>query len=137
MKPIAVFDTNILISASGWKGKPFRCLEAARHGAIDGFTCEELLQEFRRILQTKLHYSDEQITDTIADLLTFLSLVRISHTIQEITSDPTDNIVLECAVAAQATHIITGDSRHLLPLKQYQGIAIVSASEFLASVLQP
>lgn len=137
MKPIAVFDTNILISATGWQGNPFRCLELARHGVIDGMTCEELLLEFRRILQTKLHFSDDQITDTIADLLTFLSLVKISHTIQEIASDPTDNIVLECAVAAQATHIITGDSQHLLPLKQYPGIAIVTPAEFLTSVLQP
>lgn len=137
MKPIAVFDTNILISAIGWRGNPFRCLELARYGAIDGMTCEELLLEFRRILQTKLHFSDDQITDTIADLLTFLSLVKISHTIHDIASDPTDNIVLECAVAAQATHIITGDSRHLLPLKQYRGIAIVTPAEFLTSVLQP
>jgi putative PIN family toxin of toxin-antitoxin system len=109
----------------------------ARHGVIDGVTCEELLLEFRRILQTKLHFSDDQITDAIADLLTILSLVKISHTIQEIASDPADNIVLECAVAAKATHIITGDSRHLLPLKQYQGIAIVTPTEFLTSVFQP
>lgn len=137
MKPNVVFDTNILISAIGWQGSPFRCLELARNGIISAATCDELLQELRRILQSKLYFSDEQITNSIADLLTFLSLVKISHTIQEIASDPTDNIVLECAVTAQATHIITGDSRHLLPLKQYQGIRIMTAAEFLFSVLQP
>ena len=137
MKPIVVFDTNILISAIGWQGNPYRCLELARNGIISAATCDELLQEFRRILQTKLNFSDEQITDTISDLLTFLSLVKISHKLQAIPSDPTDNIVLECAIAAQATHIITGDNRHLLPLKQFQGIPIVTAADFLTSVLQP
>jgi predicted Rossmann fold nucleotide-binding protein DprA/Smf involved in DNA uptake len=37
--------------------------------------------------------------------------------------------VLECAVQAGATHIVTGDRRHLLPLSTFQGIAIVSAAE--------
>jgi predicted nucleic acid-binding protein len=41
---------------------------------------------------------------------------------------------LECAVVGGATHIVTGDRRHLLPLGSYQGIAIVSAADFLALV---
>jgi predicted nucleic acid-binding protein len=45
-----------------------------------------------------------------------------------------DHKVLECAVVGGATHIVTGDRRHLLPLGSYQGIAIVSAADFLALV---
>jgi len=37
-------------------------------------------------------------------------------------------MVIECAVVCGASHIITGDKRHLLPLINYQGIAIISAS---------
>jgi uncharacterized protein len=33
-----------------------------------------------------------------------------------------------------ATHIVSGDKRHLLALGRYQDIAIVSAAEFLALV---
>jgi len=32
MRHVAVFDTNVLLSGVGWKGKPFQCLELARDG---------------------------------------------------------------------------------------------------------
>ena len=39
MRPVIVFDTNILFSAVGWKGKPFECVELARSGTVEGVTC--------------------------------------------------------------------------------------------------
>ena len=126
-----VFDTNILLSGIGWNGKPYTCLELARNGVIEGVTCRELLDELSEKLDTKLEFSDEQIFDTIADLTSFLSLVRISGNLHVIANDPADDKVLECAMIAGATHIITGDRRHLLSLKEYRGICIFSASELL------
>jgi predicted nucleic acid-binding protein len=38
VRPIAVFDTNVLFSGVAWKGKPFQCLELARAGVVDGVT---------------------------------------------------------------------------------------------------
>jgi hypothetical protein len=43
MRPIAAFDTNILFSGVGWKGKPYECLELARAGKVEGVTCPEVL----------------------------------------------------------------------------------------------
>ena len=126
-----VFDTNILLSGIGWYGKPYTCIELARNGVIEGVTCRELLDELSEKLDTKLEFSAEQIIDTIADLTSFLSLVRISGNLHVIANDPADDKVLECAMIAGATHIITGDRRHLLPLKEYRGIRICSASELL------
>jgi uncharacterized protein len=40
-------------------------------------------------------------------------------------------MVLASAVAAQATHIVSGDRRHLLPLREFQGIKIISPVEFM------
>jgi uncharacterized protein len=34
MPVTVVFDTNILFSATGWRGNPFRCVELARSGQI-------------------------------------------------------------------------------------------------------
>lgn len=34
MRLPVVFDTNILFSATGWRGNPYRCLELARTGQI-------------------------------------------------------------------------------------------------------
>jgi uncharacterized protein len=40
--------------------------------------------------------------------------------------------VPECATLGSATHVVTGDRRHLLPLATDQGIAIITAADFLA-----
>lgn len=132
-----VFDTNVLMSGTGWQGNPYRCLECARAGLVTGMTCREILDELVEKLQLKLHFSDSQATDTVADLLTFLRLVTITRTLKVIPADPDDDKVLEGAVVGGAAYIVTGDRRHLLPLRNYQGITIVSATEFLALVSPP
>jgi hypothetical protein len=88
MRKIAVFDTNILFSGVGWKGKPFLCLELARAGVVDGVTCRELLDELAEKLQSKLSFTPEQTLDTVADLLTFLRVVPITGTLKAIPADP-------------------------------------------------
>ena len=134
MRWIVVFDTNVLFSGLGWRGTPYRCLELARAGLVEGLTCREVLEELAEKLETKLGFSSVQVTDTIGDLLTFLQLVTITHRLKVVTADPDDDKVVECAVVGGATHLVTGDRRHLLPLESYQGIAIVSAADFLALV---
>jgi len=46
--------------------------------------------------------------------------------------DPDDEIFLECALAGEATHIVSGDKKHLLPLREWRGIKILAADSFLA-----
>ena len=47
-------------------------------------------------------------------------------------TDPDDDMVLECALAAEADFIVSGDKRHLLPLKKFRGIPILSPAAFLS-----
>ena len=47
------------------------------------------------------------------------------------TPDPGDEMVLECALAAEADYIVSGDKKHLLSLREFRGIRIVSPSDFL------
>lgn len=135
MKPVVVFDTNILISGTGWRGKPFECLKLARHGLIEACTCEEILLEFRIVLKQKLGHSDQEIIPIVSDLLTFLRIVPITGSLRGITVDPGDDKVIECALQANATYIVTGDKKHLLPLRECKGIRIVSAESFLKEVI--
>ena len=132
MQSIAVFDTNILLSGIGWRGSPYRCLELARQGSVQGLTCSEILDELGEKLTTKLSFSLSETTDIIADLLGFLRVVKITNTIKAISADSEDDKIIECAVVGEATYIVTGDRRHLLPLGSYQGILILTAADFLA-----
>jgi putative PIN family toxin of toxin-antitoxin system len=134
VRPIAVFDTNVLFSGVAWKGKPFQCLELARAGVVSGAACRELLEELVEKLQAKLSFSAEQSLHTMAELLTFLRVVPIAGQLRAVPADPDDDKILECAVAAGATHIVTGDRRHLLPLGSFQGIPIISPADFLVAV---
>ncbi|MFN6463638.1 MAG: putative toxin-antitoxin system toxin component, PIN family [Nostoc sp. DedVER02] len=135
MRPIVVFDTNVLLSAIGWKGSPYHCIDMARQGRVKDLICPEILDELTEKLEQKLKFTPIQVIETIADLLTFLRLITIANTLNFLTTDPNDNMVLECAIVGNATHIVTGDKRHLLPLGSYQGIAIVNARDFLNLVI--
>jgi uncharacterized protein len=131
MPHIAVFDTNVLLSAVGWKGRPYECIELARVGHVHAVTCREIMEELAEKLKSKLQFSDDDVSDTIADLLTFHSLVNITGKLQVVPADPDDDKILECATVGNATHVVSGDKRHLLPLSQFQGIAIVSPADFI------
>lgn len=48
-----------------------------------------------------------------------------------VVADPDDDIFLLCAVEARAIYLVTND-RHLLAMKSYQGVEIVSIEDFLA-----
>ena len=126
-----VYDTNILLSGIGWGGKPGRCLQLARQGSVEGLTCTEILEELKDKLPTKLNFSDVETAKTLEDLRGFLRLIKIQNTLKGATADPDDDKVIECAVVGSATHIVTGDRRHLLPLENYRNIRIVTAADFL------
>ncbi len=131
MRLVAVLDTNVLLSGVGWKGKPYQCLELARAGTIDAVVCPEILDELTEKLRTRLHFTPERINATLTDLLSVLTVVKIANQLHGISTDPDDDKILECAVVASATHIVTGDRKHLLPLSQYRNIPIVSPAEFI------
>jgi putative PIN family toxin of toxin-antitoxin system len=129
--PVVVFDTNVLVSSIGWSGTPRRCLELARNGSITLVTCEPMLEELTRTLRDKLRFSPRQLLEAHADLLNTARIIVIPLMIHGVCPDPKDDMVLECAAAAGADYLVTGDKKHLLPLKHFQGIPIVSPAELL------
>jgi putative PIN family toxin of toxin-antitoxin system len=97
-------------------------------------TCQEILEEFEEKLHGKFAYSLEIAQAKVQEIVNYSQLVTITNTLDSGITDPDDNMILECAVVGGATHIVTGDKRHLLPLGNYQGISIVSAADFLTLV---
>lgn len=122
MRPIVVYDTNILISGMVWGGVPYDCIKLAMTDKVEGVTCSEIISEFDEKLTTKLGYTHYRISRIVSRLLGFLRVVKITNKLEKITTDPDDNKIIECAIVSGATHIVTGDKRHLLPLKNYQSI---------------
>ncbi len=126
-----VLDTNVLISAILFGGKPRQILEKTIRGEIRLCISEPILDEFRGVLQRpKFDFSPEMIEVILTELTRVADFVNPSKRIGVVLEDPEDNRVLECAVEAEANYIVTGDS-HLLKLSRYQNIEIVNAVAFL------
>ena len=132
MQPVVVYDTNVLISGMIWGGVPYDCIALSEQGKVEGLTCDEILDEFVDKLTTKFGFSLDGASETVAELLGFLDVVEITNKFKGVTADPDDDMIIECAVVGGATHIVTGDQKHLLPLENYQGILIVKPADFLA-----
>ena len=131
MKYIVVFDTNILISALfSETGSPFRALALAKIGQIESLTCQEIMDEFLEKLLLKFKFSEDKAQSAIDEILSFSRIVEISGTLKAVPNDPDDDMVIECAVVGNASHIVTGD-KHLLSLVKYQDIVIAKATDFV------
>ena len=131
----AVLDTNVLISALFYPGgPPHKILEAVLAGEFRNATSPDLLTELTRILRGKFHLDEDDAERTISLISRNSELVYPVARINIIREDEADNRVLECAVTAKADRIVTGDRKHLIPLKIYQGISILSPSDFIHEV---
>src|SRR5215204_3230577 len=135
---VVVFDTNILLSdLLSLRGSPARCVALAKLGTIESVTCLEILVEFQEKLQTKFGYAPEQAEVAVDEVRSFSRLVTITNSLKAVAADPGDDKIIECALVAGASHIVTGDRRHLLPMGTYQGILIIGANDFLALTSAP
>lgn len=126
-----VADSNIFISALLRGGKPLELIELARDGRIELGITEEILDEIARVLSTKFRVSVEDARDMREEISGFTKLIAATEALDVVKADPTDNKVLECAVAAGSETVITGD-RHLLELGTFRAIKIMTVSDFLA-----
>ncbi len=132
-KSLVVFDTNILFSAMGWKGSPYTCLQIAREGIITHVTCLEILTEFYEKLQLKMGLSTAQAARAVGEFLSFSRLITIENKLRAVPADPDDDKVLECALLGKVDFIVSGD-HHLLEIKEFEGIPILRAVEFIAEI---
>jgi uncharacterized protein len=133
-----VADVNTIVSGLLWQGTPRLVLDAARSGKIHLLTSAALLAELEEVLtREKFAQPIARVGLTPRNLVfgyAALALMIEPGVIRPvILSDPDDDAVIACAVAADAELIVSGD-HHLLSLKNYQGILILTPSELIAQI---
>ena len=127
-----VFDTNVVASASFWRGPPFDCLTAWAQGRCEAVVSPVLLAEYHETIEElRLEYPRRKPVEWVDALTESAELVFPAERATGATPDPGDEMVLECAVAVEADYIVSGDKKHLLALREFHGIRIVSPSDFL------
>ena len=133
---LVVLDTNVILSSLlSPKGPPAEIIKQWEIGAFDVATSPLLLTELGRALgypkvRKYLKASDETIASLLKRFTTVAILIEPQLVLDVIQRDQPDNRVLECAKAAGAGYIVTGDD-DLLELKEYEGIVILSPAEFI------
>jgi putative PIN family toxin of toxin-antitoxin system len=126
-----VLDTNILISAILFGGKPRRVLELALRREIKICVSEPILEELKGVLRRpKFDLNAEIIQTILTELISLADFVHPSQKIKVVIEDPDDNRIIECAFEARADYIVTGDS-HLLNFGRFKDILIVTPDKFL------
>jgi len=130
-KPWVVIDTNVIVSGLTFKGQPREVLDLAWKGEIEVYISPFILKELTGTLKKDFGWSNEQIKDTIQRIKAKTISIRPRVRVSVVKEKDDDNRILECAIEGNVRYLISGDKKHLLPLKEYQGIKILSPAQFL------
>ena len=125
-----VVDTNVSISALIFGGLPAQVIDGAAGGVYSLYFSLPIQTEVKRILREKFGWSPQEIRKRTRVLWKTGTRVYPTESLDAVPDDPDDNHVIECAVAARAHAIFSGD-RHLLRLGRFQSIPIHSPRQFL------
>ena len=126
-----VIDTNVFISAFGWDGKPEAVLRLVEQRRIVNCTTSYIYAELQRVVvYPKLKFSTTLQVNILEFVFAWSRFVEPRETVSVVTDDPDDDKFLACAIAANASAIISGDP-HLLVLGSYCSIPITTPAQFL------
>lgn len=128
-----VLDTNVLVAALIWGGKPYDLLKLCTQTPNEAWVTPSLLAELHQTLgYAKLKpYLDarrlnpQQLFDQIALILHTTVDTPLKN---RVCRDPDDDVVLACALSVNADYIVSGD-KDLLVLQAFEGTPILTVSQ--------
>lgn len=128
-------DTNVLISSSFWHGDSDRILNRVENKEIELVLSKEIIEEFIKVLNyeeilNKIMEKNLEMKRTIEKIISLSILVEPKEKFDIIQDDLDDNKILECAFEGKVDYIVSQDN-HLLKLKEFHGIKIITPEEFL------
>lgn len=128
-----VVDTNIVVSAAlKPEGLQRTVLLLALTKPARLYVSVPILEEYKKVLaRTEFHIRKglrQQLLQLIENRAQFITSARQL----QVAADPADNIFLECADAARADYLVTGNIRHFP--RYWKRTKIITSREFLTVV---
>jgi uncharacterized protein len=121
-----IIDTNVLVSGIFFGGPPARILKAWQDGRFQIVLSEDILDEYRRVIQTlaaKLEHID---FEPILEKIVIESQLVPSYAFESpVCEDPDDDKFLACAMVSKSNYLVTGDN-HLLKIGKFLDTFIVT-----------
>ena len=128
-------DTNVLVSGTFWEGEAYKIIQLVEQKKIQCYLSKEILAEYNKVLHSdeifdKVEEHHLKIKSAIIKAVGISSIVEPRTRVLVVREDPADNKILECALEAKADYVVTYDE-HILKLKEFEGIKLVSPKELL------
>lgn len=132
-----VVDTNVLVSATYWKGDSYKVIRIANERQMTIMMSREITEEYYKVIKSdevteKVEKKNLMAEKIITKVINESVVVEPKDKLFVIKEDPDDDKFIECAVEGDAEYLISRD-KHLLKLKKYKKIRIVKPEEFLKS----
>jgi uncharacterized protein len=130
-----VIDTNVIISALLFGGIPGELISLWKGDRISPLASKEIIDEYIKVLTyPKFELSEAEINYILySEILPYFDIIKPKDRPLIIKNDPSDDKFIHCAKAGKAGIIISGD-QHLLSLKTYRKIKILTPAEFLTGL---
>ncbi len=126
-------DTNVLISALINNGKSRILLFEIIRGNHGLILSKETLAEFAETShdpKIRRYVSEAEIERFLRNLANVGRILRIKSDFTVVLEDPDDDIILRTARDGRVSYLVSGD-KHLLKLKNFMGIRIITVDEML------
>lgn len=131
MKRRLVLDTNVLISALLFGGKPEKVYRKVLSNQCMGFVSKEIFEELSSVLLRKKFGFTETFIQLLEDeMKSYFHWIVPVKRIKSTCRDIDDHKVIECALTAGADVIVTGD-QDLLVLHRYRNILVLTPDDYL------
>jgi putative PIN family toxin of toxin-antitoxin system len=130
-----VLDTNVFVSGVFFAGPPHKIFEAWGDGKVQLLLSPAILEEYQRVMrEIAVQFPQIKVEALIEFVILHSEIILAPSLPPVIQADPSDDKFLECAVAGEATCIVTGD-KHLLKLLTFRGIPILKPRQFVEDYL--
>ena len=119
------------MSALNYAGTPNRLLSLLAQGEFQLYISPFISTELQSVLTEKILWEVDRTRQALRLVREMATEVDPPYGVSVIKEKDDDNRILECAIHVNAHYLISGDRHHLLPIREFQGVAIVTPAEFL------
>ncbi|MEK7513456.1 MAG: putative toxin-antitoxin system toxin component, PIN family [Patescibacteria group bacterium] len=130
-KPRVILDTNIYLSGIIFGGNSRHILDLIIQKRVKAITSAVILWEISEKLKRKFKWTQDKVLLAIKTIIKTTIIVKPKEKLKVVKADKSDNKIIEAAAESESDYIISGD-KHLLMIKRYKKIKIISPVEFLS-----
>jgi putative PIN family toxin of toxin-antitoxin system len=125
-----VIDTNVVVSAIFFGGRPKELIEKLVLQKFDAYASVDIVTEYKETVEELCsRFASKPGRIPLTEIISLMKIIEpVTHI--DVCRDPDDNKFIECACDAKCLYIVSGD-KDLLSVNKYKDVQILTVAEFL------